>query len=133
MKGILRRTLFNAFGLFVVSTVISGFNVYGGVQTFIIAGFLLSLISLIIRPILTILTLPLNMATFGTFSFLINAIILYILTVLVPQISVNAFVFRGANFIGFVIPRIEFNSFFAYIACALLLSLIISFINWLIK
>ena|SRR3989344_2503880 len=133
MKTILRKTSFNALSLFAVSQVVSGLKIEGGLQTYLFAGLALSVLSFIVKPILTILTLPLNLATLGAFSFITNALILYLLTIIVPQIVISGFVFQGLSFLGFVIPKISFNVFFAYIICAFLLYFIVSFINWLIK
>ena len=87
----------------------------------------------IIKPILSIITLPLNIVTLGTFSFLINAIILYLLTILVSGISIRAFVFKGFSFAGFVIPNVTLNTLFAFIVSSLFLSIIVGFLTWLIK
>lgn len=133
MKTILRKTSFNAVSLFAVSQMVAGFKVDGGLQTYVLAGLTLAILSFIVKPIITILTLPLNMATLGAFSFLTNALILYLLTIIVPQITISSFVFPGLSFLGFVIPKISLNVFFAYIVCAFLLSFIVSFINWLVK
>lgn len=133
MKTILRKTSFNALSLFAVSQLVLGLKVEGGIQTYLFAGLMLAILSFIVKPVLTILTLPLNIATLGAFSFITNALILYLLTIIVPQIVISSFVFQGVSFLGFVIPKISFNVFFAYIICAFLLSFTVSFINWLIK
>lgn len=88
---------------------------------------------IIIKPILSIITLPLNVITLGTFSFLINAVILYLLTVLVSGISIRAFVFKGFSFAGFVVPNVTLNTFFAFIIASLFLSIFVGFLTWLIK
>ena len=133
MKTILRNTFVNAFSLFVASQVISGFRIAQGLQVLLIGGFILSLMSLIIRPVLTILTFPLNILTFGAFSFVVNAFILYLLTIFIPQIQITAFVFPGVSVIGFIIPKIAFNLYFAYVIAAFVLSFVTSFVKWLIK
>ncbi len=133
MKSLLRNTVVHAFSLFIASQVVLGFRITGGIQTLLIGGFILSLMSLIVRPVLTILTFPLNMATFGAFSFVINAFILYLLTIFLPQIAMTAFIFPGASILGFIIPKIVFNLFFTYIIAAFVLSFITSLVKWLIK
>ena len=93
----------------------------------------LSILFVIVRPILSIVTLPLNIITLGLFSFLINAIILYLLTIIVPGISIAAFEFNGFSFLGFIVPQLPINGFFAFIVASILLSLIIGFLKWLTK
>lgn len=133
MKSLLRNTIVNSFSLFIASQILSGVKITGGLQTYIFSGIILTIMTLILRPILQLITLPLNLITFGTFSFLINVIILYLLTVVVPQISIKAFTFPGLNLYGFIFPKIELNTFFAFIVVSIVISAIMSFVFWLIK
>lgn len=119
--------------LFVVTQALGGVKVNGGLTTYIIGGIVLSILFLLVKPILSIVTLPLNIITLGLFSFVINAIILYLLTILVPNVSISAFTFSGASFWGFVIPDFAVNNFFAFIIASILLSLIVGFLKWLTK
>ena len=133
MKGILKRTIFNAISLFILSQVITGVKVNGGIQTLLFSGFILALLFKVLKPILNLFSLPLNMVTLGLFSFIINAILLYLLTIFVPNVIVAQFTFNGFSFAGFIIPVIHFNAFYAFIVAAALLSLIINFFEWLVK
>lgn len=133
MRSILKNTSINALSLFFTSQLLSGIKISGGLTTYLIGGFALSLMFLILRPLLSIIALPLNLITFGAFSFVINAAILYLLTIFVPGILVTSFVFPGVNFFGFIIPHISFNIFFAFIAVSIVLSCLVSFLSWLTK
>lgn len=133
MKSLLRNTLFNALSLFILNQAVSGLKVSGGLVTFIAGGLALSLLFLIVKPVLNLISLPLNLVTMGLFSFLINAIIFYLLTVFVTSITISAFTFAGFSFSGFIVPKIYFNTFFAFIIIALLQSFIVAFLSWLIK
>lgn len=133
MKSKLTNFLFYAFALFILTLFLPGVKIIGGLLTFIIGGIALSLMFLIIKPILTIITLPLNFITLGTFSFFINVIILYLLTVFVPNITINSFAFDGIKFAGFIVPKIYINTFFAFVLASLLLSFIFTFLTWLTR
>lgn len=133
MKGILRNTVFNAIALFIISQILLGVNISGGIKTLIISGFILSILFIVLKPILNLFSLPLNVVTLGLFSFLTNAILLYILTILVPNISISQFTFNGFSFAGFVIPVMHFGTFWAFIISAGALSLTINFFHWLVK
>lgn len=133
MKSILRRIIFYSVALYIVAQVLAGVKVSGGLTMYIVGGVVLSILFLLIKPILSLITLPLNIITLGLFSFVTNAIILYLLTVFVPNISVSAFKFSGLSFWGFVIPKFSINTFFAFIIASILLSLILGFLKWLIK
>ncbi|MBI2621649.1 MAG: phage holin family protein [Candidatus Levybacteria bacterium] len=133
MKSLLRHTVFNSVSLFVLTQAVSGVKISGGWENLMISGFLLSVLNKVLRPVLNLFSLPLNAVTLGLFSFIANAIILYILTVLVPDISVSEFTFNGFSFAGFVVPVIHFSTLYAFIVSAAVLSLIINFFDWLIK
>lgn len=133
MKGLIRHTVVNGISLAILDQVIPGVTIIGGFMTYIIAGFVLSLLLLILKPILNIFSLPLNMLTLGLFSFFTNAIILYVLTIFVTQIKISAFTFNGFTYAGFIVPVMHFNTFWAFILTAAILSIIIAFFDWLLK
>lgn len=133
MKGILRNTLINALTLFLISQIISGVRLDGGFATYLLGGFALSLLFLILKPILNIIAIPLNIVTLGMFSVLTNVIIFYLLTVFVPQVVISEFTYPGASFAGFIIPKMFISGFFAFIIVSFLQSFIFSFISWVMR
>lgn len=133
MKTLIRNTFFNTVALFILTLLLPGVKVTGGFINFIIGGFFLALMFKVLKPILNLISLPLNLITLGGFSFFINVLILYLTVIFVPSISITKFIFPGISFSGFIIPQVEFNTFFAYIISAFLLTTIVSFLGWLIK
>ncbi|NBS41716.1 phage holin family protein [bacterium] len=90
MKLIL-RWLLNAIALVVVANVVPGF----GVDTFytaLIAALVLGLVNALIRPILLILTLPINIMTLGLFTFVLNALMIWFASTIVKGFTVEGFV-----------------------------------------
>jgi putative membrane protein len=79
----------------------------------LIAGLVLGLINLIVKPILTLITLPINWLTLGLFGIVLNAILFWVAQYVVNIFAVN----------GFVI-----SSFLA----ALLGSILVSVVLWLV-
>ncbi|MEM4230501.1 MAG: phage holin family protein [Candidatus Pacearchaeota archaeon] len=133
MKSIARNIVFYASSLFILSQFLEGVRISGGIPTYIFGGAVLSLIFLIIKPVLNIISIPLNILTLGLFSFFSNIIILYLLTVFVPDIKIKAFQFQGYSFSGFIIPEFYFNTLMAYVISSFMMSVIVSFLTWLIK
>jgi len=133
MRAVIRNIVFYSFSLFALTQILSGVKITGGVETYLLGGVALSLMFLLIKPILNILTLPFNIVTLGTFSFFTNVIILYLLTLFVPKIKVSSFIFQGISYSGFTIPRTDVNQILAFIVSGLALSAIITFLSWLIK
>lgn len=133
MKSILRNIIFYALSLFVLSQFFAGVKISGGLPTYVFGGIVLSIMFLIVKPVLNIVAMPLNIVTLGTFSFFINVIILYLLTIFVPSIKIMPFVFQGYSIAGFIIPRVSLNQFFAVFVVGIFLSVIVTFLSWLIE
>jgi len=113
--------------------IIPGFHISGGFTTLIIGGVALAIMFVILKPILSIISFPINFLTLGIFSIFINILILYLLTVFITGISVTSFTYQKMEILGFITPKIFFNTFFAYSYTAFILSVIDSFVKWLMK
>lgn len=72
MKLLIRWAL-NALALFLVSYLLPGVTIreFGAA---IVAAAVLGVVNVLIRPVLLILTLPVNLMTLGLFTFVINAL-----------------------------------------------------------
>lgn len=103
---IIMRWLIITVAILLSSVFIPGIRV-DSLLTAVIAAGLLGLINIFIKPVLIILTLPLNILTLGLFSFIINAFLL--------------------KMVSYFVTGFEVNGFWA----ALLGALVISLVNWL--
>lgn len=83
--------LVNAAALYVVSQLIPGIRL-DDFTTAIMAAFVLGLLNVFLRPLLTILTLPVNLLTFGLFSYVLSAVVLWVAGRIVPGFEVTSFV-----------------------------------------
>ena len=131
MKGIFRSFLINLFTLSLASKIVLGFKLENGWQTYVLGAMVLSLILIFIKPLLKLLFLPINFLTLGVFSWIINVVVLYLLTVFVPQIKVSAFQFLGFSYQGFTIPSMYFGNFQSFIVISFIISIISNFLTWL--
>ena len=82
------RLLLNAIAVFVLAQFLSGVHVDSYV-TAIIVAVVLSVLNLIVKPILVVLTLPINVITLGLFSFVVNALIILLAAYLIGGFSVD--------------------------------------------
>lgn len=133
MKTILRNIAIYAFTLFSLPHLIPGFSVNGGFWTLVAGGLILSMLFLVLKPILNVVSFPANALSLGVLNVFINALLLYLLTVFVTEVSVTAFELQRQNIFGFTTPEVAFNTFFAYVYSALVLSVIAGTIRWLMK
>jgi putative membrane protein len=108
MIGLAIRWLILTLAILSAAYLLEGIHVQG-FWTAVFAASALGILNAVLRPILILLTLPLNLVTLGLFTFLINAFIL--------------------KLASDIIPGFEIDSFWT----ALFGSLIISIVNWLLS
>ena len=133
MKTLARNISIYTLILFLLNQLIPGLQIAGDFGILLTGGVVLTILFLILKPILNIISFPVNMVTLGVFNVFINALLVYLLTVFVTEISIVAFTYPNMNVLGFITPVVTFNTFFAYIYTAFVLTLINGFIRWLIE
>lgn len=90
MLNTLIRWVIYAFLIVLVSWIVPGIEV----DNFISAMFvcvIMALINTFIKPILQLITLPVNILTLGLFSFIINALMLMLAGLVAPGFEVEGF------------------------------------------
>lgn len=90
MIGFFLRLLVSAFAIWVAALAIDGIAVRG-VPTVLAAAFLLGLVNATVRPVLTLLTLPLTLVTLGLFLLVVNAAMLGLVAWLLPGMQIAGF------------------------------------------
>ena len=89
--SLLFRWIINAVALLVIAAVVPGFSL----NTFyhaLIAALLLGLVNALIRPILLILTFPVTVVTLGLFVFVVNALMLWLVSSVVKGFEISGFI-----------------------------------------
>ena len=87
----LLRWLINAVAIYAAAYFLEGIEVQG-VFPLLLAAALLGLINPVIRPVLVLLTLPLNLMTLGLFTFVLNALLFWLTGALVKGLVIENFV-----------------------------------------
>lgn len=108
MKGLLLRWLILAVAIMLAAYLFNGIQI-AGFGTALFAALALGILNALFRPILLILTLPINVLTLGLFTFVINAALLMMTSGLIGGLVVRGF------------------------GSALLGSLIISLVSWVLS
>jgi putative membrane protein len=112
MIGFLLSILVSTLGLLIVDILFPGVYI-SNFPIAIIAALVLGTINSLIRPILSLLSLPLNILTLGLFSFVINGICFWLAGALVPGFAVHGL---AATILGPVILALGttfLNNYFA--------------------
>jgi len=108
MRGLLLRWLILTVAIMAAAYLFPGIQV-SGFGTALFAALVLGVLNAFFRPILFILTLPINILTLGLFTFVINAFLLMMTSGVIGGLVVDGF---GSALIG---------------------SLIISIVSWLLS
>lgn len=90
--GLIIRILISAVAVYVASLFIPGISVTGGVSTYLVVAIVLGLLNAFVKPILTILTIPITIITLGLFLIVINVLMVYLAAYLVPGFSVSGII-----------------------------------------
>lgn len=104
--------LVNALAVFVADYILSGVTI-DNLTTTVIVAIVLGVLNTFIKPILLILSLPITIITFGLFALVINALLILLASAIVPGFHVDGFLWA--------------------LIFAVVLSLISSFLNSLVK
>lgn len=113
LKRALIRILINSLALYLAARWVRGIGFEGEWWELLLAGLVLSVFNLILRPILLLVTFPLLIITLGLFYFVVNGVILYLLPFFIPGFTVEG-----------IVPAI---------IGALVISLVNLVLNWLLK
>lgn len=88
MLGFFLTTLITALGLLVTDIVVPGVNI-ASFPAAMIAALAIGLVNGSIRPVLSMLSLPVNFLTLGAFSLVVNGICFWLASILAPGFAVN--------------------------------------------
>ncbi len=105
----LLKFLGTAAAVYLTVQFVPGITVAGGWMNILLVALVWSVIVMVIRPVLHVLTFPITIITFGLFAFILNALLFWGMELVVPGFDVAGFV-----------P-------------ALLGAVVLSIVNWLIQ
>lgn len=88
--SVLTNWILSALTIFLVANYVPGFDV-DTFTTALIVALVLGIINAFIKPIITILTLPITILTLGLFSFVINAVLLLTVAKFVQGFDIEGF------------------------------------------
>ncbi|MBP7057552.1 phage holin family protein [Candidatus Gracilibacteria bacterium] len=88
--SLLLNWLISAIVIIISAYVIPGVHV-GNFGAALITAIVLGILNAIVKPLLILLTLPVNILTLGLFTLVINAVIILIAAQIVPGFKVDGF------------------------------------------
>jgi putative membrane protein len=105
----LLRWIVNAFGLWLAvrlfGTGYSTADFTAESSVFLVAGLILSVINILLRPIVVLISLPVTIVTLGLFMLVVNGLMVYFALRLSPDISIT---FGHAIIAGVIIGLVNY-------------------------
>jgi len=89
VQGWIIRWILNIAAIMLTAALLSGFKLTPWAA--IVGSVFLGIINAVIRPLLLILTLPLNILTLGIFTFVINGFMLWITAITIRGFDIHGF------------------------------------------
>lgn len=132
MKKLLRNYLINFAALWATTQIVPGLTYTGGIETLAIAAVILMIINILVKPMLHVLFLPLNLLTLGLFSWVINVIGLFILTMVLPKVQIVPYTFPGFSIGEIVIPATTLSTLYVAALASFVISMITNIARWLV-
>ena len=86
------RYLGTAAAVLLTVYLVPGVSITGGWINILLLALVWSVIVMVIKPVLSILTLPFTLVTFGLFSLILNALLFWAMTLIVPGFAVAGFI-----------------------------------------
>lgn len=86
------RMLANGIAILLIAYLLPGVMRAEGVMAALAAGFVLGAVNAFVRPIFILFTLPLTVVTLGAFLFVINGLLLWLVSAIVPGFHVSGFI-----------------------------------------
>ncbi len=87
---ILLAIIINTIAVLLTAYILPGIHV-AGFWTAVFVAIVLGIVNAVLRPIIFILTLPINILTLGLFSFVIMGLLVYLVSAIVPGFKVDNF------------------------------------------
>jgi putative membrane protein len=90
MIKIITKLTLNVLTLLIVAYIIPGFD-FESVVAVIVAAIVMGAVNTFIKPVLQIIFIPLTIVTFGITAFLINVVLLWMVSFIVPGFTIQNF------------------------------------------
>lgn len=133
MKYLLRQFVASMVCLYVTSQILPGLVIKGAFVDFLFAALILTAGFVIIKPIISVLTLPLSILTLGLFSAVGTVAVIFIMTKVDPHVLITPFYFKGWTVYKYSIPSFQANLLLSYVLISVTIQLVYKFVLYLFE
>lgn len=123
MKHYLRKLIIVFLSLYLAYSLVPTIRLGDDPKNIPIAIAAFFLVGIIIRPIFSLILIPLNIITVGLVSFALNTLTIFALTAFTPGVIVGAYSFPGANLGGIILQPTTLNQITTVLLIAAIITL----------
>lgn len=131
MIKVIKKYILVALCLHFLTLIVPAFRINGPWYDIFYSSFILTLLLIIFKPIINLIMLPLNILTLNLSSWILNILIFYLWTRLVPNISISAWEFQGIKMGIISLSPMDFPYITTLIIVSILFILLLQLTNWL--
>ena len=122
MRHYLKSLLITAASLYIANLIVPTIKFGENPKNVLLILGGLWVISHIIKPVFSLVLLPLNLLTLGFLSLIINVGFVFALLTFLPGFKIEQYLFSGANIYGVIIPSLFFSTIMATILVATIIT-----------
>lgn len=132
VKKILRNFATEGTALYLTTQMADGLHFDKGAQSIIVTALALAIATIVVKPLINILILPINLVTFNFFKWASQAIMLFLVDLALVEFAITSFAFKGFQTDWFSLPPVFLEQgVAAYLAFSFLVAAIAGIIHWL--
>ncbi|HKY74294.1 MAG TPA: phage holin family protein [Patescibacteria group bacterium] len=131
MKTFFKLIVFTTVSLYLISRVFPSIQ-FVDINTLLVTGLVLTILTVFVRPFLKILLLPVNIITFGLFAWIINILVIYLATLLVPGFKVGSISIPAIIVGPFMFPSFTLSTFWSLFLVSWLISIGNGILGWIL-
>lgn len=134
MHQLVKSIIANYLSLYLVSTyLLTSFVIQNGIIGYTKISLMLSFVFPVIKPLLKIVLFPLNLLTLGLFDLFLGVIIIYLMTLFVPELNIASQHFSGLTYGSLRLEAFILNRFWVMFLASILLNSIYKVFMWLMR
>lgn len=118
--------VYYVFALWMISAVVPTLSISGSVWGMLSAGTALTIMMVLVKPLLSLIFLPINILTLGVAGWMVNVVVLYLWSLFVPNVRLTPWEFPGASVGGFVIPSVSLSYTWTLVVVSLMIVCIVN-------
>lgn len=133
MRKIVLRLLITSVAVAATAKIVPGIAYTGGITNLVFIAFVFGVVNIFVKPVIMLFALPVEIATLGLFTIIINAGMLYLVAYLIPSFNIQPFWFPGITYGPILVAPFPVPAVGTATIGSLLIGFISTTLYWLTK